>query len=228
MITILKSSRVRWLIGLLLAAGAAGVLLGLSTTFFSTMTIVDLIRENKKLQSALSNLTAEHQIGYAKVLSQDYRDGRLFTRLLFVQTDRTDPSRRILEREYEIEGDVVYFDALIVKFQNQAVADGKERALYLWRRVYGETQSPSSGFPIETPGDAPRRYADISARLSLKESRLFWQEIWELSNDPTRLEKIGVSAIFGNVVYKKLRPGLIYVFKISPTGALYPETIPDL
>lgn len=35
-------------------------------------------------------------------------------------------------------------------------------------------------------------------------------------------------AIYGSVVYQKLEPGLIYVFKISSTGALYPETVLDL
>lgn len=202
-------------------------ILGISSLYVSK-TIYDLLNENKVLKQALANLTQETQIGYAKVVSQEQRDGRLFTRLLFVETHRDDPTRRILEKEYEIEGDIVYFDALIVKFSNRLVMDGKERALYLWRRVYGENMSPAEGYPIETPGTEPRRYADILAKLSLKEKEMFWSEIWKLSNDPDRLKKAGVTAIYGNVVYKKLRPGLIYVFKISNTGSLYPEVVPDL
>lgn len=227
--SIFKSTKVRILLGLITIAAAAGLIIGFGTSLFSTVTILDLIRENKQLQMALSNLSVENQIGYAKVLAQESRpDGSLHTRLLFVQTDRADPSKRILEREYDIEGDIVYFDALIVKFSNEAVAGGKERALYLWRRVYGENQPPAQGFPIEVEGQAPSRYADIGARLSLNQREMFWSEIWKLSNDPDRLAQAGVTAIYGNVVYKKVRPGLIYVFKISATGALYPETIPDL
>lgn len=227
--SILKSTKVRLLIGLVAVAAAGGLIIGFGTSLISTVTILDLIRENKQLQTALTNLTAEEQIGYAKVLAQDTRaDGSVQTRLLFVQTDRTDPAKRILEREYEIGGDVVYFDALIVKFSNEAVAGGKERALYLWRRVYGENQAPAQGYPIEVMGQTPSRYADISARLKIPERDLFWSEIWNLSNDPDRLAAAGVTAIYGNVVYKKVRPGLIYVFKISPTGTLYPETVPDL
>jgi len=41
--------------------------------------------------------------------------------------------KRVLEKEYEIEGDIIHFDALIVKFDEQLVMDGKERTLYLWR-----------------------------------------------------------------------------------------------
>jgi hypothetical protein len=49
-----------------------------------------------------------------------------------------------------------------------------------------------------------------------------------LANDPEALQQHGIKAIYGNAVYKKLKPGLIYVFKISPTGQLIPETVPDL
>lgn len=195
---------------------------------YASRTIYQLLGENRELREAITNLTREEQIGYAKVLGQETRDGTLYTRLLFVETARGDLTRRILEREYEIEGDVVHFDALIVKFGTEVVMDGKEKALYLWRRVYGENMNPADGFPIEVPGEAPARYADLSARLSLRDSELFWNEIWALSDDPDRLHRAGVRAVYGNVVYKRLQPGLIYVFKIDATGGVFPETVPAL
>lgn len=197
-------------------------------TFYASRTIYQLLGENKALKQAITNLTQEDQIGYAKVLSQEPRNGKLITRLLFVETDRNDKSKRLLEREYEIEGDVVHFDALIVKFGNEVVMDGKEKALYLWRRVYGETMSPASGFPIQIEGQEPTRYRDLCAKLSIRDRELFWSEVWKLSEDPERLQKVGVRAIYGNAVYKKLSPGFIYVFRISASGEVFPETVPDL
>jgi hypothetical protein len=190
--------------------------------------ITELLSENKELKQAITNLTEENQIGYAKVLSQQTRDGRLYTHLLFVETDRSDPAKRILEREYDIEGDVVHFDALIVKFDDKIVMDGKERAIYLWRRIYGEQMKPEDGYPIETEGAEPRRYADLCSRLSLHDRTLFWSEIWKLSNDPNRLKDAGIRAIYGNVNYRQLKPGLIYVFRINNTGNLYSEPVPAL
>ncbi len=189
---------------------------------------LELLRENKALRQNIANLTQESQIGYAKVLSQQTRDGRLYTRLLFVETDRDDPLRRVLEKEFEIEGDIVHFDALVVTFDPALVMDGRARSLYLWRRIYGETMSPEQGFAIETPDRQPARYADLCDKLSISDRQLFWEEIWKLSNNPAALQDIGVRAIYGNVVYRKLTPGLIYIFKISATGTLYPEIIPDL
>lgn len=191
-------------------------------------TIGQLLEENKELQKAITNLKSERQIGYAKVISQVETDGKIITRLKFVETDRNDMLNRVLEKEYEIEGDIIHFDALVVKFDEQLVMDGKERALYLWRRIYSDKMRPEDGFAIETDGDEPKRYADIFSKLNLKDKKLFWSEIWKLADDQASLADYGVTAIYGNVVYRKVQPGLVYVFKISSTGSLYPEAIPDL
>ncbi|MDD3277031.1 MAG: hypothetical protein PHP93_08290 [Kiritimatiellales bacterium] len=196
--------------------------------FYGTKTVHDLLGENKQLKQAIVTLTQEDQIGYAKVVRQKTIDGKLYSTVRFVETARGNPLQTVLEKEYEIEGDIIHFDALIVTFSSQAVIDGKERSLYLWRRVYGETQSPADGFPIEEQGAEPARYAGLLSRLRMKDRAMFWNAIWDLANDPEALQQHGIKAIYGNAVYKKLKPGLIYVFKISPTGQLIPETVPDL
>jgi hypothetical protein len=194
----------------------------------NTITIHQLLNENKQLKGAITNLTAEEQIGYAKVIEQETKDGKLWTTLRFVETARDDKLKKIVEKDYTIEGDIVHFDALIVKFDNKMVMDGRERALYLWRRVYGEKMAPQDGFSIESVGAEPARYADLLARLPVKQRELFWSSIWNLANDLEKLKEDGITAVYGNVVYSQLKEGLIYVFKISPTGQLYPEIVPDM
>jgi hypothetical protein len=193
-----------------------------------TMTIHQLLTENKQLKEAITNLTAEEQIGYAKVISQEIKDGKNWTTLRFIETARDDKLKKIVEKDYTIEGDIVHFDALIVKFGDKMVMDGKQRAMYLWRRIYGEEMSPQNGFPIEQAGAEPARYADLLAKLPIKQRELFWSNIWDLANDAEKLKEYGITAIYGNVVYSRLKPGLIYIFKISPTGQLYPEVVPDM
>jgi hypothetical protein len=192
------------------------------------MTIHQLLTENKELKEAITNLTAEDQIGYAKVIKQETQNNKLITTIRFVETARDDKTKKILEKDYTIEGDIVHFDALIVKFDSKLVMDGKERSMYLWRRIYGETMPPQDGFPIESPGAEPARYADLLARLPIKQREMFWSNIWFLANDVEKLKQDGITAIYGSAVYSKLRPGLIYVFKISPTGQFYPEVVPEM
>ncbi len=196
--------------------------------FYGSKTVHDLLASNEKLKQAIVTLTHEDQIGFAKVMKQETRDGKLYTTVRFVETARDDMLHKVLEKEYEIEGDVVHFDALIVTFDDQMVMDGKARSLYLWRRVYGENTSPSAGYDIEDPGVLPARYADLLRELKMPEQQMFWNAIWDLANNPEALREHGIKAIYGNVVYKRLRPGLIYVFKIGNDGRVYPETVLDM
>ena len=209
---------------------SALIIIGIITIpwYISIKTISELLTENKRLKEALTRLTQEDQIGYAKVVKQEQKDGRLKTTLKFVETARDDKTEKILEKEYIIEGDIVHFDAVIVKFGSQVVVDGKERSLYLWRRVHGENMSPSAGYEIDAAGREPVRYKGLLEKLDLQEQNIFWSGIWDLANDPHKLKKFGVQAIYGNAVYSQLKPGLIYVFKISNTGQFYPETIPEM
>ncbi len=218
------------LISLMLAVPVviAVLLIGVGI-YYGGMTIHDLLAENKQLKEAITNLTDEGKIGYAKVLKQETADdGKLWTTIKFVETSRNDPLEKILEKEYTIQGDIIHFDALIVKFGDEMVMEGKKKALYLWRRVYGENMAPSQGYPIEESGRKPERYKNLLKELPDRFENMFWKNIWKLANDPKMLEDYGIKAIYGNVTYSKLRPGLIYVFKLTATGQVYPEVIPDI
>ena len=192
--------------------------------------IHDLLGENKKLKRSLTNLTDAGKIGYAKVVSQitDEKGNVVATTLKFVETDRDDELKIVLEKNYTIEGDIVHFDALIVKFGDKMVMDGKKKSLYLWRRIYGENMPPSSGFAIEEVGKEPKRYQKLLDDIGVKKSKLFWESIWDLANDPRKLKKYDIEAVFGNATYTKLRKGSLYIFRINPTGQIYPEVIPDI
>jgi len=198
------------------------------TPYKAIATIHELLAENKELKQALTNLSREDQIGYAKVIGQEMKDGELFTKIRFVETARDNKLKKILEKEYTITGDIIHFDALIVKFGSKMVMDGKTRALYLWRRVYGEKMTPAEGYTIEEPGAEPQRYKDLLEALPIENRKTFWSEIWELANDTERLAEYDIDAIYGNAVYWKLREGLIYIFKINSTGQVYPEIVPDI
>ncbi|MEN8662676.1 MAG: hypothetical protein ABF330_09315 [Lentimonas sp.] len=211
-----------------LVAGAAILTFAIIGVSFyqSSSTIHSLLTENHELNKAIKNLTAEEQIGYATLQSQA-RDvtGQLQSTVRFVQTAAGRPKEIVSEQLFTITGDVIHFDALIVKFNNQYVQDGKGRSLYLWRRIYGENNSPASGKLIELPGDAPERYHSISKSLRMKDSDIFWEAIWELANNPEQLSEYGITAVFGNAIYSRMQEGQITLFKISPTGQIYPEVL---
>lgn len=201
----------------------------------SVETFQQFLSENRELKEAITRLTQENQIGYARVVEREVVDGRPRTTLVFFQTDRDNPDRRVMEGEFTVEGDVVHFDALVVKFDDQMVLDGKQRSLYLWRRIYGEDMAPSAGLPIESPDETPARYRsllpdpDLWDKLLLKPdySEQFWSTIWDLANDTETLKDYGIRAVYGNAVYTRLERGKVYAFKINDAGQIYPEVVQD-
>lgn len=209
----------------LLAAIATAAVLGVAF-YFSSSSIHSLLTDNHQLNKAIRNLTQEQQIGFATLESRSRNaQGEAESLVRFVQTAPGRPSEIVSEELFVITGEVIHFDALIVKFSDDYVKDGKGRALYLWRRIYGEDQAPADGNLIQSPGTAPERYRAITQSLRLKNQPVFWDAIWELANDPQQLSRYGVTAVFGNAIYTKMEPGRVYVFKIGATGQIYPDVL---
>ncbi len=211
------------ILSVIIVAGVLGV-----SFYYSTLSIHQLLTENKRLSKAIHNLTQETQIGYIVLKSQTSNaSGQTINQIRFVQTAPENPKLVVSEQEFTIHSDVVFFDAMIVKFTDEFVKDGKERALYLCRRIYGEDTPPIKGQSLETPSAAPERYETITRSLPFKSKNTFWDSIWSLANDPEELSDYGLTAVFGNAVYIRPVPGKVYLLKISPTGQIYPEVVND-
>ena len=107
-----------------LPGAAIAIMFGIATVFVSVgiyrggSALHNLFAENKELKQALTNLTDEGKIGYAKVLNQekDPNGNVVSTTLKFVETARDNELETVLEKQYTVQGDIVHFDALIVKF----------------------------------------------------------------------------------------------------------------
>jgi len=210
----------------LVALATAGVVGG--AFFLTSTTIHDILKENRELKKAIGNLTAERTIGYATVESQSRgEEGQLKTTLRLVQTAEDSPRDVVAEQRFTIEGRTAHFDTMVVKFTREFVEQGKGRALFLWRRVYGEDTPPSQGRRIDTPGQAPQRYDAITRTLGMEEQQIFWEAIWDLANNPDYLSRYGIEAVYGNAVYTRLDPSNVYLFKTTATGQLYPEVVRD-
>lgn len=208
-------------VAVIITAGILGV-----SFYYSTLSIHQLLTENKRLSQAIHNLTQETQIGYAVLKSQTYdTSGQTINQIRFVQTAPENPKLVVSEQEFIIHSDIVFFDAMIVKFTDEFVKDGKERALYLCRRIYGEDTPPIEGQTIETSGAGPERYKSITQSLLFESKQTFWDSIWDLANDPQKLSDYGLTAVFGNAVYIRPILGKVYLLKISPTGQIYPEVV---
>ena len=187
----------------------------------------DTARQRDALRQAIERLTGEDRLAEVHVVDQvpageaggTAPAGGDRTVLEFVELDRDGhplPSRRFV-----VPDRVVFFDALVVKFDPQHVmaADAlRGRSLALFRRVYGQNQAPAEGQPIDPAGDVPDVYR-VQPRPSEFERRL-WTQFWRYVRDPAAAAEEGVRVIQGEAVYVPVRKGDVWVLSLEHNGGL--------
>lgn len=128
-------------------------------------------------------------------------------------------------RVFTIEGDTAYIDAWVVKYADPLVEAGdplRGASICLFRRVFGERQEPSKGFPLDPVGRRPAAYGK-SAEPSAIEKEI-WANFWELAENPELAKSKGVRAAHGEAPYVRLRPGKLYRLVLRASGGLSIET----
>jgi hypothetical protein len=124
-------------------------------------------------------------------------------------------------RELTLEGDEVYVDALVIKFEDTFVTAGdalKGKALLLFRRIFTDRRRPADGDVLDREGQMPQSYAAERAPTAFE--RELWARFWELANDPEEAKRRGVRALHGEAVSTRLRKDLVYTITLRATGEL--------
>jgi hypothetical protein len=179
-------------------------------------------RQIERLDMAMRLLKTDHRLARIEVLEQtEPADGKpQQTRFSFVEMD---DAGNALDRpqEFQIDGDVAHIDALVVSFDDTYVEQGdplRGTSLALFRRVYGDDQKPSEGFPLDTVGGRPAAYSRGHQPSELESE--IWSKFWDYANDPELASKAGVRTAHGKDAYIQLRKGMRYRVQLRKTGDL--------
>jgi hypothetical protein len=130
-------------------------------------------------------------------------------------------------KEFRVQGTVVYFDALVIKFDREHVKAGdalRGKSLFLFRRIFGEHQKPVDGFPVDgsdAPGGVPvpAAYRLSPGRVGDFEREL-WGDFWRLAGDEAYQKAMGVRVAHGEAAYTRLEPGKTYHLRIESAGGI--------
>ncbi|MBK6940724.1 MAG: hypothetical protein IPH13_11070 [Planctomycetes bacterium] len=148
-------------------------------------------------------------------------NGKVRSRIRFVEVD--DEGKPLPAKTVEVEGEEVYFDALVLKFDHELVGagePGKEHSLLLFRRIFGEHQKPSEGARLDE--DAKDGVPDVYRRNrepSAVEIEL-WNEFWSYANDPKKAAAAGVRVAQGEAPHTRMEKGKIYELTLDQSGGL--------
>ncbi len=180
----------------------------------------------KKLETALHYLKIDHRVARFTVLDQ-YTDaaGQVTTVLEFVELD--DAGRPLdTPKKFEIQGDLVYIDGWVVKFEDQYVEEAdleRGTSLLLFKRIFGSGQRPDDGHVLDEVGAAPRVYSR-GRKLSEFETKI-WDDFWSLANDPAKARQLGIRAAHGGAPFMKVEKGKSYRILLRASGD--PTIVPE-
>jgi hypothetical protein len=210
----------------LLLAGAGG-----AGAYLAEVLYLRPMREQRVLVENLKSIVAQFTRDYRKAEIEVVSQSEQPLRTAFKFTEVNEQGDALSEpRAFTVEGDVAYFDALVIKFeepfkpldelplkQEHLAEPLLHKALIVFRRVFGEKQKPEDGFPLDQPGAAPGVYAtkDQSAL-----ERKLWSQFWQLANDLKLAREHGVRAAHGQAVYTKLVLGKRYIIEQRVTGEM--------
>ncbi|TAH36983.1 MAG: hypothetical protein EYC70_08345 [Planctomycetota bacterium] len=173
-------------------------------------------RRIEQLEAALRLLKVDHRLARIIVLEQT-PDA---TTLEF-QEIGADNLPLGAPKVFTLRGDIAYVDALVIKFDDSLVEAGdalRGTSVCLFRRLFGEYQQPSDGFPLDPVGMRPLPYS-VEGEASPLESDL-WRRFWDYANDPSLAEQHGVRAVHGEAPYMELRPDARYIVELRASGGL--------
>jgi len=188
--------------------------------------------EIERLETSVRLLKVDRRIAEIRVLSRQGSplEDNLITKISFVEIDG---QGKALEkpRVFNIQGDVVYVDAWVIKFDDKYVERGdplRSTSICLFRRIFGEAQQPKDGFVLDAVGSRPIAY-HTGGKISKTEQEI-WSRFWEYANDPAKAKKAGMRAVHGEAPSIKLVPGRVYKILLRASGGLSitaGEPIPD-
>src|SRR5271165_1483393 len=146
--------------------------------------IAKLELEKQRLEAYLKILKHIDRRARIEVLKQAKdQQGNLQTTIRFTETDSTGKPVNV-SRELTLPGQEVYFDTLVIKFDDHFVEQGdplKGQALMLFRRIFSSKMRAEDGFAIDMEGQAPDIYAGRQGPSSFEKE--LWKRFWELAND---------------------------------------------
>jgi hypothetical protein len=182
-------------------------------------TILKLEQENQRLETYLKILKRIDRRARVEVLRQAKdQQGNLQTTIRFTEVD--DSGKPInTSREFTLPGQEVYFDTLVIKFDDHFVEQGdpiKGAALMVFRRIFSSTMRAEDGFVIDKDGQVPEVYAERHAASEFEKD--LWRRFWDLANDEKLAKERGVRAIHGDAPYMLLEPGRVYEICLRSTG----------
>jgi hypothetical protein len=173
-----------------------------------------------RLDTSLRLHKMERRLARVSVLDveKDAETGKTLSTIEFVELNESgDPVGQ--PRRFQLEGQLVYVDYLVVKFDDKYVEDAdleRGTSICLFSRIFGEFQKPKDGFSLDEPGERPGPYERGSVMSDFEKK--IWGDFWSIANDPAQAAEMGIRTLHGDAVSIKVQKGKTYRITVRSAG----------
>jgi len=190
-----------------------------------TAKVDELEREKVRLIDYVRRLSTSRRVAQVTVLEQVRGElGSPVNRLLWQEIDADGIAADPLY--VDAVGDLVYFEAYVIKFQHELVAQGdpdRGTSLTLFRRVFGDRQAPDSVSMLDHP--KARARDDLASPLAAEAS--LWTRFWELVDDPKLASEYGIRVAQCEAPAVRLQSGQVWEVTLDASGGLNLRKVRD-
>lgn len=180
--------------------------------------VAALEKEKTQLVDYANRLSASRRVAQVTVIDQRADEaGRMLTSLMWQELG---PGGTVgSPQSIEVQGTTVYFEAFVLKFAHQRIAQGDpdtSSSLALFRRVFGDRQAPETAPQFDRSARPP---IDISPQTQQLHARL-WGRFWEMVDNPKVADEFGVRIAQCEAVAAILKKGQIWEVALDAAGGL--------
>ncbi|NOY29747.1 MAG: hypothetical protein GXP28_06090 [Planctomycetes bacterium] len=179
-----------------------------------------------RIETSMRLLKLKHRIARLEVIDQKPLEseegedsGQVITTIEFYEVNEEGASVDGRRRRFEIEGDRVYIECLVAKFEDKYVEQAdleRSTAICLFQRIFGENQEPREGFQLDEVGSSPTSYAR-GGKVSEFEQKI-WDDFWNIASDRKKAAAIGIRAAHAIAPSTQVRKGVTYELELRSTG----------
>jgi hypothetical protein len=192
-------------------------------------------REVEVLRQIVSRLTSETKVAHVRVEDvQADPAGRVQKlRLKIVEYASGNQPLEPIYCDFSVN-DVVHFEALVIRLNDELIMEGKGKSIHLFRRAFAldDDGNTYESCDINRPREVPGGYSLLSGDSEVREiERRYWRKFWDYALDEKKRKSAGVKTAqieapgmrfvrdIDYVIYLEHDGGLR--FKTKPTEAIY-------
>lgn len=180
--------------------------------------IVDLEQELAELKLYANRIQSSHRVAQVNVLEQKTDAQDIPVTVMRWQQIGADGNLGPPEL-IEVLGKQVYIEALVLKFEYELIggaSENRETNLALFRRAFGDYQSPRSGVPLDR--SAPSYMHATPTELALHKD--IWDRFLSFAEDEALAKEYGVRVAQFEAPSVLMAPGQVWEVSIDAAGGL--------